>query len=312
VSEWEKYSCKISTGKRAGAGDCAALEDVYHVAHVPDARRIIEDKKLKARLVYDESKLNQTRMHVCWVSANSWHPGSIYGTVEFTFRWADLVEGKQIYWVEAMTGYSPHAYRFLLTDRDLGSLKHVPLYDPNTEDGPLRKNGNAWLWNGDHTAEFMIDSDVPISLCKRLNFISHNQKNCRLFGSSCKERSQDWVETSACILGYLIGAGITTVNKALTPDIGLPNGKPSMQTIEGGVGRLWLKLGGNKPLSFSGPVKCAASAKHIVRAAILQYAFGNVVEARGLVSALNSSETLEATLLELTREHFELPDFNFF
>src|SRR5450755_4335781 len=37
------------------------------------------------------------------VAANTWGPGSIYGTVEFQFAWATLVAGRNIYWVEAMS-----------------------------------------------------------------------------------------------------------------------------------------------------------------------------------------------------------------
>jgi hypothetical protein len=83
---------------------------------VPAARRIIEDKRLKAGLVYDASKLNKSRISVAWVSANTWGLGSIYGTVEFEFAWSDLVAGQKIYWVEAMN-YRPTAYRLLLSKR---------------------------------------------------------------------------------------------------------------------------------------------------------------------------------------------------
>lgn len=61
------------------------LTTVRHVVHVPFARRIVEDGRIKAGLVYDESRLNKSRISVAWVSANTWGPGSIYGTVEFQF-----------------------------------------------------------------------------------------------------------------------------------------------------------------------------------------------------------------------------------
>lgn len=78
MKEWEKYKIK---GELAKAG--AELDTVRHIAHVPAARRIIEDQKVKAGLVYDESRLNKSRISVTWVSANTWAFGSIYGTVEF-------------------------------------------------------------------------------------------------------------------------------------------------------------------------------------------------------------------------------------
>jgi len=309
MAEWTQYGCKISAAKLVRPGDCASLEDVYHVAHVPDARRIIEDRKIKARLVYDESKLNQTRMHVCWVSANYWSTGSIYGTVSFNFRWADLVKDKQIYWVEAMPAYRPHAYRFLLTDRNPGTLKHVTIYDPKNADGPLRQQGDTWLWNGDYTAEFMIDEDIPLRLCKKLEFIPHNPNTCRLFKSSCKERSQDWTETAAQLMGYLIGTGTTNINDALTPDVGLPSGKRVMTMVTGGLGKLWIKLGGNKPNSFVGPVNSVESAMLIVRSAVLQYGLGNIPEARNLVFMLSNTQLFETAMERLVQEHFNMPDY---
>jgi hypothetical protein len=280
------------------------------VGHVADARRIIEDGQLKARLVYDESKLNQTRMHVSWVSANSWHASSIYGTVEFTFAWSDLVNGRQLYWVEAITGYRPPAYRRLLTDRDPASLMHVIPYDPRTADGPLKQRGDSWFWNASFSAKFMIDADITLGLCRRLHFIQHNPQMCGLFGSQCRERSQDPWDSAAFVIGYLIGTGNTTVNRALMFDSGMPNGRPSRMTILGGAGRLLMRLGGINR-RFSGPVRAAVSAKLIVQAALLQYAIGDTTEACRLVSLLNSAETLETALRDLVRMHFDLPDFAF-
>jgi hypothetical protein len=55
MKEWEKYKIK---GDLAKAG--AELNTVRHIVHVPTARRIIEDRKIKAGLVYDESRLNRS------------------------------------------------------------------------------------------------------------------------------------------------------------------------------------------------------------------------------------------------------------
>lgn len=83
--------------------DSATAEEfkyVYHVAHLEDAIRIIEDGVIRASLVFDDSILKNTRTCVSWVSPNTWSPGSIYGNVAFAFRWKDIVKGKRIYWVE--------------------------------------------------------------------------------------------------------------------------------------------------------------------------------------------------------------------
>src|SRR5712691_9415636 len=102
MSEWEHYRIRLPKGSGWQAGDGRVLETVYHVVHVPDARRILEDGRLKAGPVYDESRLKKSRMCVTWLSANTWAPGSIYGNVQFAFPWSQQIIGRRFYWVEAM------------------------------------------------------------------------------------------------------------------------------------------------------------------------------------------------------------------
>jgi hypothetical protein len=138
TNEWSTYRIGFpdSSNQKSIAG--RVLDTVYHVAHVAGARRILEDGRLKAGIVYDESKLRKSRIAVTWMSANTWAYGSIYGNVAFSFSWKKQVARKNIYWVEAIPSYRPAAYRILLSDRDLNS-KYVQPYDPETDRGPLRK-----------------------------------------------------------------------------------------------------------------------------------------------------------------------------
>ncbi len=137
------------------------------MVHVPEARRILEDERIKAGLVHDESRLKSSRVCVTWLSANTWRYGSIYGNVQFTFDWRSIVKGRRVYWVEAMEGYKPAAYRFLLTDRDLTGSSYVKSYDPEIDNGPLKQKGSKWYWNGKYTSEFMIDEDLLLKKCKK-------------------------------------------------------------------------------------------------------------------------------------------------
>src|SRR5690349_4246117 len=103
--EWERLRI------RPGDQNAVELDVVRHVAHLPHARRIVEDGRIKAGLVYDESKLNTTRLSVAWVSANVWARGSLYGTVEFRFSWTQLIElYPYVYWIEEMPDYRPPAF----------------------------------------------------------------------------------------------------------------------------------------------------------------------------------------------------------
>src|SRR5690348_7334233 len=90
--EWHPYRVIFRPPRRRWVdADCQQLETVFHVAHVPDACRILEDRKIKAGLIGDESRLKETRTTVAWLSANSWSNGSIYGNVQFTFSWNELI-----------------------------------------------------------------------------------------------------------------------------------------------------------------------------------------------------------------------------
>jgi hypothetical protein len=96
---------------------------------------MFEDRKIRSSLIWDESKLNNTRTCVAWLSPNHWHNGSLYGNIEFDFDWKTMVEGKVFYWVEAIKKYSPPAFRILITDKDLSSsLEPYPVHDGT---GPL-------------------------------------------------------------------------------------------------------------------------------------------------------------------------------
>src|SRR6266436_2563267 len=181
-AEWDRFKFEI------GQGYSKELKTVRHVVHVPSARRIVEDWQIRAGLVHDESRLNKSRISVAWVSANTWGLGSIYGTVEFQFAWADLVDGQKIYWVEAMN-YNPNAYRLLLSKRDILAGLVKP-YDPAKDEGPLRLKDGQYYWNGEYTSEFMIEDDLSLDRCTGLDFVLHNQQYCRPFGNGCEDRKK--------------------------------------------------------------------------------------------------------------------------
>src|SRR5262249_58283084 len=62
-AEWERFKLNKTNS--------VELTTVRDVGHVPAARRIVEDSRIKAGLVYDESRLNTSRISVAWVSANT-------------------------------------------------------------------------------------------------------------------------------------------------------------------------------------------------------------------------------------------------
>lgn len=277
------------------------------MVHLPVARRILEDGRLRAGLVYDESKLNRSRTCVTWLSANTWVNGSIYGNVQFAFDWADIIGNRDVYWVEAMTGYSPTAYRVLLTDRDMSKSKYVTPYDPKTDEGPLRVRKGKWYWNGDYTSEFMLEADVSLGRCTGLSFIAHHPQMCRPDGPACKYKSVNPERTGGCVLAFLLGSNLDAADHALLREKsdGSIRLTPAAQD---GVRGIWRALG-NKKERFSGGIKKAASRRSILRGALALHGTGQYQAAKELVSLLQSRDIFEQALVEIIEEHFDITGY---
>jgi hypothetical protein len=293
--EWEKYRIK---GEPAKAG--VELNIVRHIAHVPTARRIIEDQKIKAGLVYDQSRLNKSRISVVWLSANTWGFGSIYGTVEFQFDWNTLIDGNKVYWVEAMTQYNPSAYRFLISSRDsaeFGSALIAP-YDPTKDDGPLRKSGDKWYWNANFTSEFMIDDDLYLREATGLDFVSHHQQFCSIDGNACVERRDNptWDKTGGRILAHILAREIRVLNTHLKPEGGKRN--QLLDTAYSGL------HGALSDAKFGGALHIPASCDTIVTGALALYGMDQLASTLELLALLKSADGFNKALVAIVERHF--------
>jgi hypothetical protein len=215
VSEWTPYRVRIPREFAPSPREGQRLETVYHVVHLPAARRILEDGRLRGGLIYDESRLRKSRICVTRLSANSWAPGSIYGNVQFAFPWSKQIRNRRCYWVEAMTGYRPHAYRILLTDRDLSESKYVREYDPASSKGPLRECDGTSYWNNQFTSEFLVEGDIELDECTGFDFVSHHSSICRLNGASCPDFNRTSQAVGGQAIAFLLGHGRHSIDHVL-------------------------------------------------------------------------------------------------
>jgi hypothetical protein len=307
AEEWEAYACRIPRpGERSFDGRvCATLTEVYHVAHVADACRIIEDRRIRAGLIGDESRLRSTRTSVCWLSANYWTPGSIYGTVEFTFRWDDIIRDRQVYWVEVMD-YPNRAYRFLITDRDLSGSSLVRAYDPETARGPLRLCEGTWYWNRKYTSEFMVDEDLPLRRCVEIKAIKHRRDRCRLHPSSCTEADRSTWSIGAQTLAYVIARGLTGVRRCIMHRSENGVDDPG-STLRDTLDHLLHELTEEEP---GGPITSPRRSQAAMKGALLLYGTGQFDDAKEVVRALASRAVAEAALQEEARAYLGLPEFS--
>jgi hypothetical protein len=274
----------------------------WHIVHVPAARRIIEDGKIKAGLVYDESRLNKSRISVAWVSANTWAYGSIYGTVEFQFDWKTLVKGQRIYWVEAMVRYTPTAYRFLLTPRDPRELGFDSLepYDPIKDDGPLRKLGDQWYWN----FQYMIDDDLRLKRATGLDFVKHHDQYCRPFGSPTADCKQTPDETGGRVLAYILAHEIHALDAHLKPTPEQPRNHLLNMAFAG------LHSALTEGAEFGGSLRRQTSCEKVLRGALALYGMDQMDSALHLLTLVESADGFDEALIEIVREHFSLADWS--
>jgi hypothetical protein len=305
LSEWTPYRIGIPKGASPSSDDGRRLETVYHVVHLPTARRILEDGHLRSGLIYDESRLRRSRICVTWLSANTWAAGSIYGNVQFAFPWSKQIHKRRCYWVEVMTGYNPHAYRILLTDRDLSESKHVREYDPASDRGPLRERDGAWYWNDRYTSEFLVESDISLEDCTGLEFISHHSQICRLNGANCPDFDTTAEKVGGGVMAFLLGNGLHSFDDVLTQGSRRRADRLLSRAVDMGISGIWRTLGRRKEL-FGGAIKSKSSRNAVLRGALALYGHGKTSAARELVALLSSQGTFEKALEEVVNEHFEI------
>lgn len=187
-----------------GTGRYSRLEfsAVYHVTHTQHAVRIIEDQKIRADLVKDESKLNKTRTRVVWFSPNDWKNGFLYGNIRFQVPWGGLIAGKRYYWVESIA-YKTKACRILISDKEHPDLD---LYDPSAGDGPWVVRDERHYFNGDYTFEVLIDGDIPLAQVEKIDFVNHHDTWCALRIVGCNSIPAQWA--GAVFLATLLSRGL--------------------------------------------------------------------------------------------------------
>lgn len=291
-AEWTKYAIKK---------DRWPLDKVHHVAHLPESFQIIEAGCVKAGLIYDESRLTTTRTCVAWMSANEWANGSIYGTVQFTFDWTDLIKDRSIFWVEAIDKYNPAAYRFLLV-RDIEPRKlpeGVVPYDPRNSGGPPLLDGDEWFWNGIYTSEFMIDSDVQLSRCRTIKTISHHHRLCST-GTNCRESGWSNSKAGRLLITRLLGRGIGSifVRKAL-----LEKGRLGT-TAEDGLAWFLLKCGVDDMRPGPNRNGDKESLRALVQGALALYGNEREDEAKALLTLIGSGDLIRKTLDDIVHSNF--------
>jgi hypothetical protein len=296
MKPWERYRIRSDSRRE--------MEGVYHVAHVPAAKRIVEDRRVKANLVSDRSILKGSGTSVTWLSANTWAQGPMYGTVAFAFAWDDIIRDRKFFWVEAITDYSPTAFRILISDRDDPPEGALP-YDPRHDDGPLRLVDREWSWAGHLTSEFMLEDDIALRTSERLAFERHHPSHCNLHGSSCEELRQQDPEpvTAGKLLAHTLARDARVIDRLWKPT----SQSQRLQPLETGYDGLYDALIFENDIGFAGALTRGASCLAAMYGALALYDAGQLADAHELLATILGEDRCKTALIAVVRAHFRDP-----
>lgn len=298
---WLKYKVgSPSTRKNWTEPSCQPCTEVSHVSHVEAALKIVGEKKIRQGLVFDESMLNTERVLVTWVSPNSWVNGFRYGNVRFTYEFADLIEGKNFYWVEAMTAYSPTACRILITSADRSAS--LPIYDPSRGDGPwwFDSSSDSHYINGNYCLEFMVEDDLKVRKATRVDFVQHHGEWCSVHRTSPKDCNEIGLSNGKGGARFLMLAASRGVNLSpLRESLIEEDGELSHQ-VQNALGWVAHKF---QKLNYSAKVTASSdTGKAVARAVLNALAIGQKDEADLLASMFRSEDLLIKALATVIGE----------
>ena len=271
MPEWSKF--KVGTPAHTGFNTaCQAFDTIRHTSHITSALSILDNEKIRPYLVFDESKLNDQRILVSWLSPNQWGVGYRYGNVYFDFDFKSLIASKKFYWVESVA-YKIPACRILVSDQNHNA--NLEPYDPTIPTGPWwhDTHSDKHYYNGTHCLEFMFEASVSLSNMRTFGFVDHHTMYCSLHRKNpgqCKELGFRAQRGGAMFIGRAVGSGFSLTR--LSPHFVTPSGRPN-STLEFAFNELRHRV--TQKVVFAGDLKAfskegAAVAKAICSALSFQ------------------------------------------
>ena len=308
LSEWEKFCVgEPSDNPSWPNDDCAPFDTVSHVSHLEPALKIMQDKRIRAGLVFDESVLNTERILVSWTSPNYWTPGFRYGNVRFQFGWAEKVREKKYYWVESMA-YGVKACRILITTN---THEKLAPYDPTHGDGPwwFDTDSGTHYFNGDYCLEFMFEHDLACDEEVRVDFVKHHERNCSTVPKnpeSCPQLGMSDTDASSMFVAGMLGRAVQVTPLWFSHDHG--------EDVPYQINRAWTflqpRLASPRYGEYEGEMTGASDGTVAVARAICNaFYLGENEEASALRTMFADKESFTEGLGRLLAQHLGIPDW---
>jgi len=309
MQEWRNYKVGTpSESEKSFNKDCMPFSIVSHVTHIKQSVTVFSDMRIKSNLVYDESKLNESRVQVVWLSPNYWSIGFRYGNVIFSFEPGRLFSQKNYYWVEVIN-YKIPACRILITDKIYNDLEP---YNPISGDGPwwFDPQNQKHFYNGEICLEFMHENDLLIDSDIKTGFVEHNDKYCSLHRNSpskCKDLGLDSFRASGKFLAEILADEIS-VSFSHFP---IETGETIPKLLKDGLNYLFM-VGHKNGVVFSGRFGDDLGTRVILARALCNAIKNrNEKEEKNIVSLFKNIKDLHEALMFLFCNHFNVSYENF-
>lgn len=306
MSEWKKF--KVGVPAATGFNpDCVRFDSVSHTSHIGTAISIIEAGEIRPSLVFDESKLNDQRILVSWLSPNHWSTGYRYGNVRFDFSFDNLIEGRRYYWVESIA-YKIRACRILITDIDRNS--QLEPYDPTLKNGPwwFDSANQQHYFNNNYCLEFMIEAPIKLKHLRNFDFVDHHSAYCSAHRKSPKKCSELGLKSSKGGALFITRAAVGGVDlSAVSEYFVRENGKPTTP-LEFAFNDFAFLI--SRKVDFSGTLTpYSESSKAVARAIMSAYTFGSTGDAKLLCGMFQDEDSFAAVVAMVIAETVGLPDW---
>jgi hypothetical protein len=309
MAEWQKFRVgRLPSTSRFRNNECLCLDTVSHTSHVGPALQIIDSGQLRPQLVFDESRLNDKRILVAWLSPNYWHMGFRYGNIKFDFPFKEIIKGKRYYWVESIA-YQISACRILITDIDRdGQLER---YDPAGRDGPwwYDRLEDRHYYNNKHCLEFMLEAPLDLADLQSFGFVDHHKLYCaahRKQPERCAERSLPASKGGAL---FLTRAAVSHTRLAgIIPHVVDGQGQPTAA-----VAQAVFEFSANfaRDIQFGGKLHAQSpGALAVMRAVMSAFTFGALQEARLLGGMFADADSFANVAAMVLADTLGLGDWN--
>ena len=205
---------------------------------------------------------------------------------------------RKMYWVESvdLVRVGP-LFVFFLTENDRHSTKNkrIKFYDPQENKGPVRSKRGSWYYRSDRTSHFLVEGDVSIDQCTKIDFVDHVDCKCLSYSDSCSEKGRLSQQTSPRMMAYVLGRGIHSVDNFLSPEKAKTLGDFG---IRGLIREL--KEGDWK---FKGTVSNRNRSEALLRGALSLYEAEFDEEAKVVLSQLSNDKVFHKALRKLVGKH---------